>query len=81
MFSAQSIGMCRSAAQEVGRFAGPRSCVSQRNTFHKETRGLRWTGASSKSGGHGMAIDKKLKLVMPLAGMEERTISIQDQGR
>ena len=28
-----------------------------------------------------MAIDKKLKLVMPLAGMEERIISIRDRGQ
>ena len=50
-FSAWSIGMCRSAAQEVGRFGGPRSCVSQRSTFSKETRRLRWTGASSSKPG------------------------------
>ena len=34
-----------------------------------------------KAGAHGMAMDKKLKLVMPLAGIEERTISTQDRGR
>ena len=82
-FSAWSIGMCRSAVREVGRFGGCSVLLMPRKLHQDGWSTIQQLdGRVVKAGGRrARQSTRSSKLVMPLAGMEERTISIQDQGR
>ena len=50
---------------------------STQHLLKRNTRAALDGRLAQSRGAHGMAIDKKPKLVMPLAGIEERIISMQ----